>query len=160
MYFTRCTYNQRVVHWFHYKSCLYQPRISHNYVIKFSRMVYFNTIFNRGRVYEEKEMSQYIKPPDYNVGVQFSWLHFLNLPNIHTGSTKVLLSNVMLTQLCYWHLTKRSVRSHFINLYLTMAFQSTLHILVVAMSDKPRTRFQLSETTFVKMVYAFSEPVY
>ena len=38
------------------------------------------------------------------------------------------------------------VTSHFINLYLTMVLQyleSTLHTLIVAMSDKPWTRFQV-----------------
>ena len=38
------------------------------------------------------------------------------------------------------------VTSHFINLHLTMVFQylkSTLHALVIAMSDKPRTSFQV-----------------
>ena len=49
---------------------------------------------------------------------------------------------------------REPLTSHFINLYLTMVFQyleSTLHILVVAMSDKLSG---CQETTFVKMVCA------
>ena len=49
------------------------------------------------------------------------------------------------------------VTNHFINLHLTMVFQyleSTLHTLVVATSDKPRTSFQVvrNNLKFVKMV--------
>ena len=45
------------------------------------------------------------------------------------------------------------VTSHFINLYLKMVFQyleSTLHTLVVATSDKPRTSFQVVRNNICK----------
>ena len=64
-----------------------------------------------------------------------------------------LFTTVSLIYGCFF--PRDLVTSHFINLHLTMVFQylkSTLHALVIAMSDKPRT-------SYVKM-HKISEPVY
>ena len=48
------------------------------------------------------------------------------------------------------------VTSHFINLYRTIVFQyleSTLHTLIVATSDRPRTSLHVVRNNLVKMVY-------